>query len=223
MRFRPDVDVQHTYVAFAATARDVTKLGQLVGTYPGKVTVEARCRDGLKRSFGTLEELLGYENPVRAAITRLEFSANSSDGLLMAEVILGSLERFDEAKNVWLSGKASNEPSFHARVAEILDGMRPWYSRIAKLHVSTVGFYLLLPAYGVLKYNLHYVDALALIGAVAVIGPPAWCALWLRRLWFPVSTFAIGQGLERHKRELPARWLATLVCCLRTVSKVTRG
>jgi uncharacterized membrane protein len=45
------------------------------------------------------------------------------------------------------------------------------------------------------------------VTVLALIGIVIWGLYWLRKRFFPVATFAIGQGLTRHQHYEQIRWV----------------
>ena len=106
-------------------------------------------------------------------------------------------------------------------VSDTVDGMRAWYSRL-----STIDFtYVWFPIVMVLVFLAQItspsgtphpapplnkaIELLAIVAAViGVIAAVIRAIAWLRKRFFPVGTFAIGQGLSRHQHNEQIRWVA---------------
>jgi len=208
-------DIAH---AFVATSNDISKLWKIFQNAGLTVTAAVSCTDGLVRHFENCESIVQYDNPIRAAITSLEISAESRDPYTTAEVSLGA--RYSAPISISLRGDENAVSSMRTYVSDTVDGMRAWYSRL-----STIDFvYVWLPILTVLFFlvdimspsGTHHpatslkkaLEALAIV--VAVIGGIAAVILaiaWLRKRLFPVATFAIGQGLSRHQHNEQIRWV----------------
>ena len=133
MQVHAAVDIPQAFVASSGT---ITKLWQVLAGPCPVVAATAHCHDGLVRQFATLEELLGYENPERASITSLELSARSTDRKTAAQISLGA--RYSKSITASLSGEEGCISSLRTSLTDVLDGMRPWYSRIATVDLSDV-------------------------------------------------------------------------------------
>lgn len=216
--------------AFVATSGDITKLWRVLAEPCPVVAATARCQDGLVRQFSTLEALVRYENPRRASITSLELSARSANHETTAEISLG--RRYTTSMTASLRGEEACISSLRTSLTDVLEGMRPWYSRIATVDLFFVWFpiltvpYLLITILGLSsprssKVEIPFRTAVYLtavvVGALAAIGFVIWGTWRLRSRFFPVSTFAIGQGAGRHQRDEQLRW-AVIVGFLVSVS-----
>ncbi len=220
MQVHATVDIRQ---AFVATSGGITKLWHVLAESCPMVTATAHCHDGLVRQFATLEALVGYENPVRASITSLELSARSDDRETRAEVSLGS--PYSASMKASLHGEEGCISSLRTSVTDVLDGMRPWYSRIATVDLSIVWGSVILAPFAVLQIFAVIMSASSspkiqiqipfrtalyytavVIGGIAAIGFVIWATWRLRTRFFPVPTFAIGQGLGRHQRDEQIRW-----------------
>jgi hypothetical protein len=206
--------------AFVATSGAITKLWQALSEPCPVIAATAHCHDGLVRQFATLEALLGYENPERASITSLEFSARSADRETTAQISLGA--RYSTSIRASLRGEEACILSLRTSLTDVLDGIRPWYTRIATVELfyvwfAIVGFPSLLiqilgatspssPKVAIPFRTVVYLTAVV-VGALAAIGFVIWGTWRLRGRYFPVSTFAIGQGAERHQRDEQIRWV----------------
>jgi hypothetical protein len=122
--------------------------------------------------------------------------------------------------NVSLRGEETCISSLRTSLTDILDGMCPWYSRIATVDL----FYVWVPSFMVLTLVLQFMSSpstpkvaipfrkalyltAVFVGAIAAIGLVIWGTSRLRSRFFPVSTFAIGQGLGRHQLDEQIRWV----------------
>ena len=208
-------DIAH---AFVATNSDISKLWGIFQNAGLTVTATVYCTDGLVRHFDNCESLVAYDNPTRAAITSLEISAKSRDPYTTAEISLGA--RYSAPISISLRGEENVVSSMRTYVSDTIDGMRAWYSRI-----STFGFfYVWFPIFTVLLLLVQIMspsdtvhpartlkralEVLAILATViGIVAAVIWLIAWLRKRFFPVATFAIGQGLSRHKHSEQIRWV----------------
>lgn len=215
MEAHTKLDIAH---AFVATSNDISKLWEIFENYGLEVTATASCADGLVRQFDSCAPLIQYDNPARAAMISLEISARSSDPYITAEISLGA--RYSAPISISLRGEENTISSMRTYVSDTVDGMRAWYTRIARVEF----FYIWFPVFMVLlliaqvmspsgaphpamplKKALELVAILvATIGSVAAV---IWAIAWLRKRFFPTATFAIGQGLSRHQHNEQIRWV----------------
>jgi hypothetical protein len=109
------------------------------------------------------------------------------------------------------------------RVTDTLNGMKPWYSRISTIDM----FYVWFPIFWVLaslvwimtpssptKPAIPFRKALEFLAiGLAVFGfivAVVWGVGWARKRFFPVATFAIGQGSSRHQHYEQVRWVVII-------------
>lgn len=224
MEVHTKFDITH---AFIATRDDISKLWDIFKNYGFKVTATLSCSDGLVRHFDNCESLVQYDNPARAAITSLEISARSPDPYTTAEVSLGA--RYSAPISISLRGEENVVLSMRTYVSDAVDGMRAWYFGISRIDFFyfrlTILIAIMLLIILIASFPLFQImspantpqpattnnKALELLAiCMAIIGITAaaiWAISWLQKRFFPVSTFAIGQGLSRHKHNEQVRWV----------------
>lgn len=204
--------------AFVVKIEDLTKLWQCFEKSIGPPAATAQCADGLVRHFESLSELTGFENAERTKINSLELSARSREYRERAEVALGG--KFLATISVTMEGEEDTISKLMLEVKDILYGMRPWYSRIARLDMFYVWFPIFLVVFLLLQIMaqgapqpqpIPFSKALGVTGFVLVlifvIGGIVWGSAKLRNRFFPLATFAIGQGLGRHQHQEQIRWV----------------
>ncbi|WP_129449104.1 hypothetical protein [Methylibium sp. Pch-M] len=218
MKAKLRVDVPHAFVAKGA---DLGKIWQLFAADGMKLSATVRCKDDIVREFTSLDELLAYENPVRAAMLSIEISARSSDWESSAEVTLGG--KYRSPMSLSLGGEEALITKWQSSLADTLDGMRSWYSRIATLDL----FYVAMPLFVVLMFSLQVSDAPAApksavtfqrtlyltvlaLGLMALVYFIGSAISRLRARFFPVATFAVGQGIARHAFGEQIRWVVII-------------
>ena len=208
-------DIAH---AFVAKGNDISKLWGIFQNAGLTVTATVSCTDGLVRHFDNCESLVQYDNPTRAAVTSLEISAKSHDPYTTAEISLGA--RYSAPISISLRGEENAVSSMRTYVSDTVDGMRAWYSRLSIIDFFYVWFPILMvllllaqimspsdtpyPTTPFKKAIEVLVIVMAVIGGVAAV---IWAIAWLRKRFFPVATFAIGQGLSRHQHNEQIRWV----------------
>ena len=214
--------------AFVAKGDNISKLWNLLSTAVAPPSATAHCADSLVRRFETLDQLTSYENSKRATITALELSARTRDGDMSAEVSLGG--RFSAPISVSLRGEEDQVSPLRTSLTDVLNGMRPWYS-----HISTIDLlYISLPILFLAQIGASVVGAVAQglpparnvpiniliekaiyftaygVATMIGIGLIIWASVRLRRRFFPVATFAIGQGFDRHQYDEQIRWVVII-------------
>jgi len=204
--------------AFVATARDVSKIWKAFHDAAMDVNATANCVDGLVRHFESCESLVQYENPQRAAITSLEISARCREPYQTGEVSLGG--RYSAPVSISLRGEETMVSAIRTTLMDTIDGMKPWYSRVSTIDL----FYVWYPIFMVLfllartmtpsdtptpaiPFAKAVVLVAKLLALMATIGGVIWGIAALRKRYFPIATFAIGQGASRHQHNEQVRWV----------------
>ena len=207
-------DAQH---AFVLEVEHVEKIWCLLEEQGMVVKATVDCSDGIVRHYEEKGSLASYENPKRAAISAVSFSGRIVEPFATAEIDLGA--RYSKSVSVSISGEETLVSSMRMSISDIVDGMKPWYSRIAVLDLSTIWFSIfmvllllaqLMGSSGEAKPSIPFTKALSMVVVVAaVIGVVAFViggVSWLRNRYFPVATFALGQGASRHDHFERIRW-----------------
>jgi hypothetical protein len=199
--------------AFVVQKSDIERLWKVLQDKRLTVTASIICADNTERDFDNCEELVGYENAKRAAITSLKISGKSSPSGETQAGISFNKEWPSVPISIQLSGEEGVVLPMEKKITDIVDGMRPWYSPVTEvglfratwvscrlfllMMVATALIMSIKKAAGIpdlgLENILKVILVMWFIGLVGLI-----C---LSRI-FPVETFAIGQGLRRHERRM---------------------
>lgn len=174
--------------------------------------------DGTSRTFNSLEGVLVLPNSSKRRITSLSLSTPYFYGPIRASI------RFRQdrslAVNYDLTGDDKEVLSLSDTLDEYVLGVRQWYSALTRLSVAgflvllyggvwVVGnlvvaadylFPSLLPIESASSSETSIGQQGLVYGVLLAAFVVAWLFDWLFKKVFPVSTFAIGQGTERHKR-----------------------
>jgi hypothetical protein len=136
---------------------------------------------------------------------------------MTAEISLGA--RYSAPVSVSLRGEEAVVASMRMAFTDILDGMKPWYSRISTIDL----FYVWFPIFMVLMLLFYIMSpsnapkpavpltkALSILAimviVIGLIGAAILGVYWVRKRLFPTATFSIGQGLSRHQYYEQVRW-----------------
>lgn len=203
--------------AFVLEVEHVDKIWRSLEEKGMVVKATVHCSDGIVRQYDKMESLLNYENPRRATISAISFYGRIGDPYSTAEIDFGV--RYSKPISVSISGEESTISSMRMSISGIVDGMRPWYSRIAILDLAKVWFSVfivvmllaqIMSPSGGAKSAVPFREALSVLSTLAaVIGVIVLVILGVSRLrnrCFPVSTFAIGQGAVRYRLLELFRW-----------------
>jgi hypothetical protein len=117
--------------AFVVRLADLKKLWDLLQSRIGVVTISAKCGDEIERKFENLKQLKDFENSPQKTIVHLSLNSRSDDWKKSAEI------KFSNSSNrvidIRLSGSEQGVSRLYDDVSDILDGTRPWYSRLSKV------------------------------------------------------------------------------------------
>jgi len=209
--------IRHRY-AYILRPSHVQRIWGVLSEQIGTVSATASCSDHIERQFTSLDDLLGFENSRTRAIRSLYIRAASRESDSAAGVTI-------EADS-WstLSLRVEGEESLVQRIrdgiSEVFDGMRAWYSAIARLDFFYVVFGFVGIAYMVLrsmvggdtpspamKLSQAVWLTLGLLGFIAALSFLVWFLNRIRQRFFPIATIALGQGIERYDFDDKVRWV----------------
>lgn len=222
--------------AFVTTSEDTVKIWKTIENKGMLVKATVNCSDGLIRNFQDSEMLAQYENPPRASITSLEIAGYCHKPYATATVTLGSGRFLSSPVSVSIRGEEDLVASMRTTLTDTLDGMRPWYSRIATLDMLSVWLFIfmilvwLALTMGLLTLNMQPTPVISFKKALPIlIISGAEVGLfyavirgvnWLLKYIFPVTTFAIGQGIRRHHHYEQIRWVVIVGFLVSVVASI---
>lgn len=214
--------------AFVLRPDDARRLWETLEKRVGAVQAKARCADSIQRTFSSIDELLKYDNSRARSIRRLSFTARSKNMDASAEVELGGYLDSLEA-----SAQGDEEKVIALRNAfgDFFDGIRPWFSPIAKVDFFYIlfGVFMLLMLVAQLmagdaKRPMDFATAVkSTVFVVAFLGSLVlliWGLNRLRSRFFPMGTFALGQGESRFSVDENVRWVVLVGFLVSTVSSL---
>jgi len=240
LQARAELDFPH---AFVLTATQTKKVWQMLEDAVGAVRATASCADHLERTFTSAENLVDYENPRARQILRLEFSARSSD--YQREAYLGFGGSFRPI-TVRVTGCEPLVSRVKDTLADIVAGMRPWYSAIARLDIyrtmallsliwtviySPIGWISLINDVregrrpGLTEIARWRVIIISVLIVLAMVGllMLLWGLCWLQQRFFPVVMFALGQGQARYDVDDKWRWGVLFAFAVSTLGSIVAG
>lgn len=197
--------------AFTLHECEIRQIWRILEKRIGSVYAEASCIDGIKRSFMELEELLQYPNTQGSAIYTLHFYANSEDDDSSYAKV-----NFEDSvlSPISLIVKSHEEVIAIARneLSGIFHGTREWFTPLAMADTSLISsviffsitslvYYLAIRFY-LIKDAMPYVFAFVLMNlllAASIIYIYRVLA-YLQAYFFPIASFAIGQGETRYRK-----------------------
>jgi hypothetical protein len=192
------------------------RIGTLLQDKLGPVTIEAHCADKISRKFKDIEQLVSYHNVSERAIETLAFKSRvPGKWSESASIRFSSIS----PSAIQVSVESDSDDfvlSLRDELLMLLRELRPWYSRVATPDVVAYAILLLMLAvvislmalsFGILAPNTTVAlrfETLILILLMYFL--MAWLLNWAKSLLFPIATFAIGEGIPRHKTMENARW-----------------
>lgn len=181
---------------------------------PASATVS--CADGIERKFNKLEDLLIYENSIRAAVKTIEIFGNGSDRSILVTIGRNHGARADLS----IRGEEQEVTAARTRILDSFAGMRAWYSPVATLDLWMVWLAIFMVFVSVLELmspgetpphpKRTFFEAIQAFGKAVLYMTPVLVAIFgvshLKARCFPMVSVAIGQGIRRHRIGEQIRW-----------------
>jgi len=202
--------------AFVLRAEDVRRLWTLLQDRTGPVVATAVCADGIVREFNTDDDLVNYANFPAQCIVGLQIGVwEGGEEASVTFTNHGPAIRFSAY------GLENDVAILRQHIANIADAIRPWYSFIARIpewiapyvvlsiSMVTLAVAIVLPVrrnHDALSVSTVSLVILSIILFVSLV---ASALAWLNALrikFFPMATFALGAGVERHHTDENIRW-----------------
>ncbi len=198
--------------AFVLDWASLEKVFTSVSARLPRVTVSAKCADKLDREFASLQELKNFGNPARAEILELRISGRDPERDQRFALSLSN----DRNSNIRISLDADEEVgvALNDLASDTVDSLRPWYSWVAKAdwywvvlggwigtQIAVVAVKLFLASDKVVTFAIESSTGSQLLQSMLIGFAPLAVGIFLnsvRDKFFPVGTFAIGQGELRH-------------------------
>lgn len=203
----------------AAIIIDADSISRLWGHVEGfakEASATVSCADGIERKFQSLEDLLHYENSIRAAVRTIEIL-----GITRERSITVTIGRSHGARaSLSIRGEEQDVTAVRARVLDSFTGMRAWYSPIATLDLWIVWFSIFMAFMLVIKLMLPgeapsrpertFSEAVQALGKLVLYLAPVFAVIFgvsrLKARYFPMVSMCIGQGARRHSTDEQVRW-----------------
>jgi len=204
--------------AFVATRQDINKIWDVFESNEMIPEATASCSDGIVRSFVNRDKLINYNNPKRAKIKSIEISGHRQEPYTAIIITLG--RRYSYNASVSIRGEESFVESSRILFTDILDGMKPWYSGFARIDLSNIFLSIILSIFLILQIMKPESHATPLDKAILILGitmltigiivTTFFTISFFHQKLFPMSTFAIGQGISRHQYSENIRWVVVV-------------
>lgn len=205
-----------TKKAFVLSPSDVEKIWGLLEEADLDVEATLDCTDGISRKTKVMKDVLEYPNPSRAEIKSLRLSGYSSSISTYSTITLGGAH--STSLSFSLNGGVDKVSEMRIKLIDIVDGMKPWYDLFARFDLANVviAFSMMWVVFfsflstGKPKAEIAPMQALygtlAFVGVIILLGLVGWGFMRLRRKFFPIAVFEIGQGAKRHEVAEKFRW-----------------
>lgn len=204
--------------AFVVQPRPLKRLWELLSQEIGSTEATANCADALERNFQSFEDLESYENSRGSKIITLRLWAHSED---WKQSCLIHFREYHRPVGAQLEGEQPMVSRLRDEIDSLLDGLRPWWSPLARLdffYIAIAGllFFSIIAQLMVgeqpnsrapLSFGKAIVGAGIVFGFLAAVALVGWVLNRIRARFFPVATFAIGQGWDRHELDEKVRWV----------------
>lgn len=205
--------------AFVVRQDGLQKIWKLLEDHIGAVNASAECSDDMVREFNNWEQLASYENPSTKKMLKLSIQSRSDDRNKSANVNFS--DNSWGTIRIWIEAPKRVGAEVKDAISDILDGMKPWYSVLARVDIPYVIIFVFGFAY--IVSNIYFLNqptgtpkgisferAFFLSGAVILfLGILAFFIWALNKIWswlFPVGFFALGQGEQRYKTVEKVQW-----------------
>ncbi|MBP5124004.1 hypothetical protein [Pseudomonas protegens] len=205
-----------TKKSFVLNPEDVKKIWVLFQGAGLEVEATLDCADGIARKTKLMSDVLDYDNALRVEIKSLKLSGYSADLKAFSTITLGGA--YSTSVSFSLVGHVDEVADMRIKLMDVVDGIKPWYDLLSRFDIFTTmaavfmicGFYFSLLGSGKPKTNVEPSQAFYLtfviIAVLVAIGLFVWGFSCLRRRFFPVAVFEIGQGLKRNEFAEKVRW-----------------
>lgn len=202
--------------AIIIDADSISRLWTYAEEFSSPATATVSCADGIERKFQKLDDLLAYDNSIRAAIKTIEIFGRTPDRSI--SVTVG--RSYGARAVLSIRGEEQDVTALRTRVLDSFAGMRAWYSPVATFDlwavlfavfmVSVLIIQLMLPGEAPSRPERSFSEATQALGKVVLYVAPAiavaFFASLLKTRYFPMVSMAIGQGARRHSTDEQARW-----------------
>lgn len=188
---------------FVLHPRDLEQLAHKLSSLASKIRYEIRCSDGKDRAFDNLADLVAYDNLGSRSITALTVSADNPSTGTKFFVIFANVSKSVDFR---IEGPENVADDLVAFMRELIQEMRPWYSRVlpTPFTVAMLGGGGLAATMNELRVgstNRRFEDAFPFTSiwltlVVTFVAGSIFFAIWKRN--FPMGSFAIGYGERRH-------------------------
>lgn len=127
--------------AFVFSEEDVNKIWRVLSDNVGEVEAEVSCSDDVNRTFHSPDALKAYENARRSSIVSMRIRAVPSDFSKRASMSFAR-RKYGPPVEFEIEGPEDAVVRSKSQLTDVIDGMRPWYSFLARLDFFLVAMIL---------------------------------------------------------------------------------
>lgn len=203
--------------AFVLKQEQVKRIWESFQSRIGSPAIIIECSDEVRREHDNWKSFSNYENPPNKSIKRLIIKARSDDYSKRAEVEFS--DSTYRVIDISIDASETVVTNLYDDISDILDGTKPWYSRLTKIDFFyVIGFvfwagYMFLTFYTgepeektALTVKQAVTATIVVVLLFAGLATLIWGLNKLRHRIFPLAYFAIGQGLQRYELDEKIRW-----------------
>lgn len=207
--------------AFVLHESELRKIWKKLEACDKDVKATIQFNDDVERTVDTIEDLVGFENSKKRKILSISINAISKCGENRSRIKFES----DSFRTISISSSGNDDlvTKVSDELPEIISGMKPWYSAISRLDVFWLLYAPLSLSWifaSMMNVSSNEDTALTFAQSATIVGILALIALGiyachklltsLKNYLFPVASFAIGQGVQRHETQDKFRFTAVI-------------
>jgi hypothetical protein len=199
-----------TRLGFVVDSSALEELGRILDSANNEKEISVYLADGTSYEYNNIKDVLNLPNSKNRPIKKISFKTRFQEGM-WALITLHGDTPFDTI-SYYLTGDEDKDVLYLAdTIDEWICSIKPWYSQIATVNSFSFVSIWILAVYSVML--IMWVELATLKdflerGMMPVPTPSGTVILvvivilayTIRSKMFPVSTFAIGNGLQRHNR-----------------------
>lgn len=203
--------------ALVVNEAGLRKIWALTETDIGPPHAEIEFSDSIHRKYQTIDNVLNIENSDRKKVQRVEITSRSTSENRI-RIVLSN--KYRTTVEVDAYGEDDLVEKYGRNLSEIIDGLKPWYSPLCKVDFTYIIWVPICIAIALLEVmtpkntetqqanDLFFAVKILgiLFGGLATIALMIWGLNRLRAIYFPLVSFAIGQGSERYRVQENVRW-----------------
>lgn len=201
----------------------LSKLWKHINDFVGGVSATVSCIDGLERKFKNLDDLLSYENTVRAAAETIELYGYGTNSDRSVTITVG--RKYGVPIEVSIRGDEQDVIIMKNKIIDSVSGMRAWYSPLATVDRYIIGglicgililvLRLMTPSTTDKQTERSLIEAILEVGAFLLFFiTPVFIVLVgiikLHARYFPIVSILIGQGKQRYRIDEQVRWTVVI-------------